>query len=58
MSIPGDAKNSRRIDIPKDHIPPQDQRKDRMKYFDTDDPETKDINPVVKLVDEVLGGRK
>lgn len=23
MSIPGDAKNSRRIDVPKDHIPPK-----------------------------------
>jgi hypothetical protein len=29
-----------------------------MKYFDIDDPETKDIRPVIKLLDEVLAGRK
>jgi ABC-type uncharacterized transport system YnjBCD substrate-binding protein len=58
LSIAGDAKDSRRIDVPKDHISPQERRKDRMNYFDTDDPETKDINPAIKLVDEVLAGRK
>ncbi len=29
-----------------------------MKYFDIDDPETKDINPAIKLIDEALAGRK
>jgi hypothetical protein len=29
-----------------------------MKYFDIDDPETKDINPAIKLIDEVLAGKK
>lgn len=58
MSAPGDPKNSRRIDIPKDHIPPAERRRDGMKYFDVDDPETKDINPAIKLIDEVLSGKR
>jgi len=58
MSLPEDPKDSRRIDVPKDHIPAPDRRKDGMKYFDLDDPEAKDIRPVIKLLDEVLAGRK
>lgn len=57
MSTPGDAKNSRRVDVPKDHIPASERRRDGMKYFDIDDPETKDINPAIKLIDEILAGR-
>ncbi len=58
MSLPEDPKDSRRVDIPKDHVPPAERRKDGMKYFDIDDPETKDIRPAIKLLDEVLAGRK
>jgi iron(III) transport system substrate-binding protein len=58
MSTPGDPKNSRRVDIPKDHIPTTERRVDGMKYFDIDDPETKDINPAIKLIDEVLSAKK
>ena len=29
-----------------------------MKYFDIDDPETKDINPAIKLIDEIFAGKK
>jgi len=58
MSLPEDPKESRRVDVAKDHIPAPDRRKDGMKYFDIDDPETKDIRPVIKLLDEVLAGRK
>jgi len=58
MSVPGDARNSRRIDVPKDHIPPDEQRRDKMTYFDTDDPDTKDLNPAMKLLDEILAGKK
>lgn len=54
ISQPNDPKDSRRIDVPKDHIPPKFTRKDKMKYFDTDDPDTKDIQPIIKLLDEVL----
>ena len=58
ISQPGDARNSRRIDVPKDHIPADEQRRDNMSYFDTDDPDTKDLTPAMKLLDEILAGRK
>lgn len=58
VSIPGDARNSRRVDVPKDHIPESEQRRDKMTYFDTDNPDTKDLTPLTKLLDEVLGGKK
>ena len=58
MTIPGDARDSRRIDVPKDHIPADDQHRDKMTYFDTDDPDTKDLNPAMKLLDEILAGKK
>jgi iron(III) transport system substrate-binding protein len=58
VSVSGDARNSRRIDVPKDHIPPEEQRRDKMSYFDTDDPDTKDISPAIKLLDELLPAKK
>ena len=58
ISVPGDARNSRRIDVPKDHIPSDEQHRDKMPYFDTDDPETKDLTPAIKLLDEILGPKK
>lgn len=58
MSIPGDAKNSRRIDVPKDHIPPQEQRKDGLAYFDTDAPGSKDLRPLGKLLSQVIPKQK
>jgi iron(III) transport system substrate-binding protein len=58
ISVPGDARNSRRIDVPNDHVPRDEQRRDKMTYFDTDDPDTKDLNPAMKLLDEILGGKK
>jgi ABC-type Fe3+ transport system substrate-binding protein len=58
MSQEGDAKESRRTDIPKEHIPQQERRKDKMIYFDTDDPEIKDLRPAIKLVEEILAGKK
>jgi iron(III) transport system substrate-binding protein len=58
ITIPGDARNSRRIDVPKDHIAPDEQRRDKMNYFDTDDPETKDLTPAIKLLDEIMTAKK
>ena len=58
ISVPGDARNSRRIDVPKDHIPSDEQRGDKMPYFDTDDPDTKDLTPAIKLLDEILGHKQ
>ena len=57
ISMPGDAKNSRRIDVPKDHIPVSERRDQGVKYFDAEDPDTKDITPAMKLMDEIFAGR-
>ena len=58
ISMPGDAKNSRRIDVPKDHIPVSERRDQGVKYFDAEDPDTKDITPAMKLMDEIFAGKK
>lgn len=58
ISLTGDARNSRRVDVFKDHISADEQRRDKMTYFDTDDPDTKDLNPAMKLLDEILGPKK
>jgi iron(III) transport system substrate-binding protein len=58
ISVPGDARNSRRADVPKDHIPPDEQRRDNMSYFDTDNPDTKSLTPAIKLLNEILSGNK
>jgi ABC-type Fe3+ transport system substrate-binding protein len=58
ISVAGDSRKSRRIDVPKDHIPADEQRRDKMTYFDTDDPDTNDLNPAMKLLDEILGVKK
>ncbi len=58
ISSPGDAKNSRRIDVPKDHIPASERRGEGVKYFDAEDPDTKDITPATRLMDEIFAGKK
>jgi iron(III) transport system substrate-binding protein len=58
ISTPGEAKNSRRIDVPKDHIPASERRSDGVKYFDGDDVNSRDITPVTKLMDEIFAGKK
>jgi iron(III) transport system substrate-binding protein len=58
ISVPGDARNSRRVDVPKDHIPADQQRHDKMSYFDTDNADTKDLRPAIKLLDEILTEKK
>jgi iron(III) transport system substrate-binding protein len=58
ISTPGEAKNSRRIDVPKDHIPASERRVDGVKYFDGDDLNARDITPVTKLMDEIFAGKK
>ena len=52
------AKNSRRIDVPKDHIPASERRGEGAKYFDPDDLNSRDITPVTKLMDEIFAGKK
>jgi iron(III) transport system substrate-binding protein len=58
ISTPGEAKNSRRIDVPKDHIPASERRVDGGKYFDPDDIGSRDLTPITKLMDEIFAGKK
>jgi hypothetical protein len=44
--------------VPKDHIPPEEQRKDGLAYFDTDAPGSKDLRPLGKLLSEVIPVQK
>jgi len=55
MSQPGDPKNSRRLDVPKDHVPAQEQRTDNLNYFDSDAQDSKDLRPLEKLLTQILG---
>ncbi|HWH80474.1 MAG TPA: hypothetical protein VNT76_24000, partial [Candidatus Binatus sp.] len=58
ISTPGEVKNSRRIDVPKDHIPASERRADGVKYFEADDVNSRDMTPVTKLMDEIFAGKK
>jgi iron(III) transport system substrate-binding protein len=44
--------NSRRIDIPKDHMPPNKRRKEGVQYVWTDKPEWLDMKPILDFVNE------
>lgn len=44
--------NSRRIDIPKDHMPPNKRRTEGVKYVLTDKPEWLDMKPILDFVNE------
>jgi len=58
MDQPGDPKDSRRVDVPKDRIPQSERRRDGLKYFDPDNPEVKDIRPIIQLLDQVLAAKR
>ena len=46
--------NSLRIDIPKNDVPEEMQRKDNVDYFDSDDDNTADRRPADKLFNEIF----
>lgn len=50
-------RDSLRIDIPKDKIPPAQRRLADRKYFFVDGPEFIDVKPAVKIIDEALAGK-
>jgi ABC-type Fe3+ transport system substrate-binding protein len=50
------APNSRRVDIPKDDLPPESRIIKGRKYLDISDIELQDTGPVLKLIKEVQGG--
>ena len=53
-----EAPNSRRIDIPKDMLPPLSRLLPGRKYFDVSDPKYADMTPMFNLIKEVLKGRE
>jgi len=58
MSLPADPRDSRRIDVAKDHISPDKRRQAGIPYFDPDHPDTKDITPIIKLLNDILAKRR
>ena len=53
-----DAPNSRRTDIPKDMLVPQNRLAPGQRYFDVSDPKYADMTPMFNLVKEVMKGRE
>ena len=51
-----DPANSRRIDIPKDDIPPDNRLQPGVKYFDVVKPEDGDMKPIFDLAREIMAG--
>ena len=49
-----DPANSRRIDIPKDDIPPDNRLQAGVKYFDVVKPEYGDMKPIFDLAKEIM----
>jgi len=49
-----DAPNSRRMDIPKDMLVPQNRMTSGKKYFDVSDPKYADMTPMFNLVKEIM----
>ncbi|NIO09214.1 MAG: extracellular solute-binding protein [Deltaproteobacteria bacterium] len=58
MSKPGSPKDSRRDDVSKDHIPEQDRRQKGVKYFDGDNPDVKDIRPIIKQLKQIMAAKR
>jgi iron(III) transport system substrate-binding protein len=50
--------NSRRIDIPKDMLPPGNRIIPGKKYLDVSDPKYADMTPMFKLIKEIMKGRE
>ena len=49
-----DPPNSRRIDIPKDDVPPTNRMVADGKYFDVVKPEYADLKPIADLAKEIM----
>ena len=52
--VEGSYRDSLRIDIPKDEIPPDQRRTEGINYIDVDTPERRDMRPIFKLLEETL----
>ena len=53
-----DAPNSRRMDIPKEMLVPNNRMIPGKKYFDVSDPKYADMTPMFNLVKEIMKGRE
>jgi hypothetical protein len=49
--------NSRRIDIPKDMLPPSSRLVEGRRYFDFSEPKYSDMTPIYQLAKEFMKGR-
>ncbi len=58
LSDRDDPPNSRRIDIPKDDVPPENRIHEGRKYLDVGRPEWQDMAPIFQLVREVTKNRE
>jgi iron(III) transport system substrate-binding protein len=54
LGDPDDPANSRRIDIPKDDIPPDNRLQPGVKYFDVVKPEYGDMKPIFDLAKDIM----
>jgi iron(III) transport system substrate-binding protein len=54
LGDPDDPANSRRIDIPKDDIPPENRLHPGVKYFDVVKPEYGDMKPIFDLAKDIM----
>ncbi|MBI2538666.1 MAG: extracellular solute-binding protein [Deltaproteobacteria bacterium] len=54
LGDPDDPPNSRRIDVPKDDVPKDNQLVEGRKYFDVVRPEFADMKPIFQLAKEIM----
>lgn len=52
------AADSRRLDIPKNDVPPEKRRVEGVRYVETDVPETMDVQPLLQFAKEVFKPKK
>ena len=57
FSFPGSGSNSFRIDIPKNDVPEENERRDDVEYFEGDDERFSDRRPADKLLNEIFAKR-
>jgi iron(III) transport system substrate-binding protein len=53
-----DPPNSRRVDVPKDDVPPENQLVEGRRYLDVGRPEWQDLTPIFQLAKEVMGAKE
>jgi ABC-type Fe3+ transport system substrate-binding protein len=58
LGDPDDPPNSRRIDIPKDDVPPTNRLAPEGKYFDVVKPEYSDTKPIFELAKEIMAANE